>query len=77
MHGAIVAFDPAARRVTIAPGGAPYFVGDPLSSVGNLRRIAAGWLSSNLDAYAVLMLAGAIALGFATSAVVRRYGVKP
>ncbi|MDE2017607.1 MAG: cellulose biosynthesis cyclic di-GMP-binding regulatory protein BcsB [Hyphomicrobiales bacterium] len=77
VHGAIVAFDPAKRRVTEAPGTAGYFVGDPLSSVGNLRRIAAGWLSSNLDAYAFLMLVGAMALGFATSAVVRRYGVKP
>ena len=50
------------------------FVATAPWTFGNMRLIAANWLSSNILAYAVLFCALAILLGIATSGLLRRFG---
>lgn len=53
-----------------------WFIPTDSLTPGNLRLIAAGYLTANLDVYALVLLIVAVALGFATRAAVKVHGNK-
>ena len=61
----------------MVPAVTDYFIPTATLSPGNLRLIAAGWLSSSIEIYVLVFVLMAIALGAATTATVKRYGIKP
>lgn len=77
LDGRVAMLDPrAAKLVTVQPQ-ADYFIPTATLSPGNMRLIAAGWLSTEIEVYVLCFALIAIALGAATAAAVKRYGVKP
>ncbi len=66
----------ATKLVTVQPQ-TDYFIPTATLSPGNVRLIAAGWLSTEIEVYVLCFALIAIALGAATAAAVKRYGVKP
>jgi hypothetical protein len=74
LEGPAAAFDAQTGAVTLAPATQGYFL--PMSdwSPANLRLIAAGWFSSNLEYYVLaLVLLGALT-GLLTAYILRFYG---
>lgn len=53
---------------------AQVFVATRPFSIGNMRLIAANWMSSNIGAYALALIAGCVGLGIATSTMLSRLG---
>ncbi|MBV9702998.1 MAG: cellulose biosynthesis cyclic di-GMP-binding regulatory protein BcsB, partial [Methylobacteriaceae bacterium] len=76
LGGRIAAYDPATGALTSIPVEGGYFVETAPLTIGNLRLVAAGWLSSNLGLYVLGFMLVCLALGLATAAVVRRYGAR-
>jgi hypothetical protein len=74
MEGRAAAFTPRGGARSLDASGQSYFIPTEELTPGNLRLIAAGFLSTNLDYYALLILAAALLLGLATAAVVRVHG---
>lgn len=77
LDGRIAAWDPHSPRLAVVPAVTDYFIPTATLSPGNLRLIAAGWLSSSIEIYVLVFVLMAIALGAATTATVKRYGIKP
>ncbi|UDL93066.1 cellulose biosynthesis cyclic di-GMP-binding regulatory protein BcsB [Lichenihabitans sp. PAMC28606] len=77
LEGRIASYDPQSPALAIVPAQQGYFIKTAPLSPGNLRLIAAGWLSSYLEYYVLALVTMSLCLGLATTAVVRRYGVKP
>ena len=77
LDGRIAAMDVHSPRLAVVPAVTDYFIPTATLSPGNLRLIAAGWLSSSIEIYVLGFVLMAIALGAATTATVKRYGVKP
>ncbi|WP_237479582.1 cellulose biosynthesis cyclic di-GMP-binding regulatory protein BcsB [Lichenibacterium dinghuense] len=75
--GRAATFDPRSDRLATVQAQSDYFVPTATLSPGNVRLIAAGWMSTEIDAYVLGFLLIAGALGAATAAAVKRYGVKP
>ncbi|MBV9243259.1 MAG: hypothetical protein JO366_00435, partial [Methylobacteriaceae bacterium] len=69
-------YDPATGALTSIPVEGGYFVETAPLTIGNLRLVAAGWLSSNLGLYVLGFMLVCVALGLATASVVRRYGAR-
>ena len=74
LDGRVAALDPSSRTLDIVPAAEGRFIPTSPLSPGNIRLIAAGWLSSSLDIYVGGFLLIAVALGLSTGAVVKRYG---
>ncbi len=77
LDGRIAALDSRSARLTVVHAVTDYFIPTATLSPGNLRLIAAGWLSSSIEIYVLIFVLMAIALGAATTATVKRYGIKP
>ncbi len=77
LDGRIAAMDSHSPRLAVVPVVTDYFIPTATLSPGNLRLIAAGWLSSSIEIYVLIFVLMAIALGAATTATVKRYGIKP
>jgi hypothetical protein len=77
IEGRAAAFKPRAGAVNIEGAAEDYFI--PTRSLGpaNLRLIAAGWLSSNVDDYALAFLVGALIMGGLTTWTVKVFGARP
>ncbi len=76
LDGRMASLDPKARVATVLPATQGYFIQTAPLSPGNMRLIAAGWLSSYLEYYVLGLVALSLGLGLTTTAVVRRYGVQ-
>ena len=77
VEGRAIALNPKTGGVMTTASSAPYFIATASLQPANFRLIAAGWLSSDSDAYAGLVLAMAVVFGAVTFAYVRRQGVRP
>jgi hypothetical protein len=76
IEGRVAGFDPKTGEVNLAPAVDPYFIQTERLTPGNLRLVAAGWMSSNIDCYVLAVALGAILLGFLTAMTVRVYGAR-
>ena len=76
IEGRAVAFEPKSGSVTVHSGAGGYFIETAQLTPVNFRLIAAGWLSSNVDAYVFIVLVVALLLGALTAFTVRLYGVR-
>ena len=76
IEGRAIAFDPKKNAVSIASGNDGYFIATAALTPGNFRLVAAGWLSSNVDAYVLALTLAALILGVLTKATVRLYGAR-
>jgi hypothetical protein len=74
IEGRATAFDPKKNAVTIDSGSSGYFIETATLTPANFRLIAAGWLSSNVDIYVLVLTIAALALGVLTKMTVRLYG---
>ncbi len=77
LDGRVATLDPRSAALGIVRAERDYFVPTAALSPGNVRLIAAGWLSTEIEVYVLGFVLLAAALGAATSAAVKRYGVKP
>ena len=77
LDGRVATLDPRAAKLGIVQAQTDYFIPTATLSPGNVRLIAAGWLSTEIEVYVLCFVLLAIALGAATAAAVKRYGVKP
>ena len=76
IEGRAIAFDPKTADVTVSPAVGGYFIETASLTPGNLRLVAAGWLSSNVDIYVIVLVVAALLLGVLTNITVRLYGVR-
>ena len=76
LDGRAAMLDPRAARLATVQPQTDYFIPTATLSPGNVRLIAAGWLSTEIEVYVLCFALIAIALGAATAAAVKRYGVK-
>ena len=76
LDGRVATLDPRSARLATVQAQTDYFVPTAALSPGNVRLIAAGWLSTEIEAYVLGFALLAAALGAATAAAVKRYGVK-
>ena len=76
IEGRAIGFDPKKGAVSRAAENGGYFITTAALTPGNFRLVAAGWLSSNLDIYVLLLTAAALVLGVLTKATVRLYGAR-
>lgn len=76
MEGRAAAFSPRSGAKTISWSGDAYFVQTQTFTPSNLRLVAAGWLSSNIDYYAIAVALMALVLGLVTTMAVRAHGAK-
>jgi hypothetical protein len=74
VEGRASAFTPRNGVKAIDYSQNAYFIPTGSLTPGNVRLIAAGFLSANLDYYVLAILAAAVALGLATRAAVRVHG---
>ena len=77
IDGRAALFDPRAAKLGVVQPQSGYFIPTAALTPGNVRLIAAGWLSTEIEVYVLAFVLLAIALGAATAAAVKRYGVKP
>jgi hypothetical protein len=77
IEGRAAAFKPRAGAVNIEGAADAYFIPTQKFSPGNFRLIAAGWLSSNVDDYALAFLIGGLIMGGLTTWTVRVFGASP
>jgi len=77
IEGRAAAFKPRAGAVNIEGAADAYFIPTQRFSPGNFRLIAAGWLSSNVDDYALAFLFGGLIMGGLTTWTVRVFGARP
>jgi len=74
IEGRAAAFTPRGGARSLDSSTDSYFIPTSGFTPGNLRLIAAGFLSANLDYYALAILIAALLLGLATTAAVRVHG---
>ena len=74
IEGRAVAFTPRGGAKRLAHAIDAYFIPTETLTPGNLRLVAAGYLSTNLDIYVLLILGVAAILGVATRIAVRAHG---
>ena len=74
VEGRAAAFTPRSGAKSIAPAIQTYFIPTQSLTPANVRLIAAGFFSANLDYYVILILFSAIVLGLATHAAVKAHG---
>ncbi len=77
VEGRASAFTPRGGAKSLDYAVHTYFIPTGELTPGNLRLIAAGYLSANLDYYVLAILGAALALGLATAAAVRVHGNRP
>jgi hypothetical protein len=77
IEGRAAAFKPRAGAVNIDSAADVYFITTQRFSPTNFRLIAAGWLSSNVDYYALAFLIGGLIMGGLTTWTVRVFGERP
>jgi len=76
IEGRAIAFDPKKNGLAIATGNGGYFIETAALTPANFRLVAAGWLSSNVDVYVLVLTLAALTLGVLTKATVRLYGAR-
>ena len=76
VQGRASAFSPRGGAAPVAKSIHPYFIPTASLTPVNIRLIAAGFLSANLDDYLLAVLIAAVLLGVATRAAVRAHGNK-
>ena len=76
IEGRSAAFSPRGGARELDEPTRIWFIPTDSLTPGNIRLIAAGYLTANLDVYALVLLAAAVALGFATRAAVKAHGNK-
>ncbi|MDU0342720.1 cellulose biosynthesis cyclic di-GMP-binding regulatory protein BcsB [Bosea rubneri] len=76
LAGRVTAFR-GTQDVHVVAANDPNFVMTRSFSLTNMRLILANWLSDNIGAYALALLAACIALGISTSLMLGRLGQKP
>jgi hypothetical protein len=74
IEGRSAAFSPRGGARELDEPTTVWFIPTDSLTPANLRLIAAGYLTANLDVYAFVLLAAAVALGFATRAAVKAHG---
>jgi hypothetical protein len=74
VEGRASAFAPRSGVTSLGAAIHSYFLPTETLTPGNLRLIAAGFMSANLDDYLIAFLVAAAALGVATFAAVRAHG---
>jgi len=77
MEGRAAAFKPRAGAVNIEGAADNYFITTQQFSPANFRLIAAGWLSSNVDDYALAFILGGLIMGGLTTWTVKVFGGRP
>ncbi|MDQ0317215.1 hypothetical protein J2S73_003692 [Amorphus orientalis] len=77
LGGRLTAFELDDDSVDTFPAESPVFIVTQPLSFENMRLIAANWFSLNNGIYAIVLIAAAVALGFATHSVIRPMGRKP
>ncbi len=77
LDGRVATLDPSSAKLATVQPQSDYLISTAPLSLGNARLIAAGWFSRKIDVFVLCSLLLAIALGAATAAAVKRYGVKP
>ena len=77
VEGRAAAFKPRAGVVNLEGPADVYFIPTRAFSPGNFRLIAAGWLSSNVDDYALAFVFGGLIMGGLTTWTVKVFGVRP
>jgi hypothetical protein len=76
IEGRAAALDPRTNGVVVTKGRGGYFIETAALTPANVRLVAAGWLSSNVDEYALILGATALLLGLCTAVTVRVYGAR-
>jgi len=76
IEGRSAAFSPRGGAHELDQPTRIWFIPTDSLTPGNLRLIAAGYLTANLDVYAAILLIVAVALGVATRAAVKAHGNK-
>ena len=74
IRGRVAAFDAGTETFEVGDAGSFEFMPTGSLSFGNLRLIAANWLSVNISTYAILVVMLCIVLGVCTSALLARLG---
>ena len=74
IDGPAAAFDSSTGMLTLAPPVQGYFLGTADFSPTNLRLIAAGWFSSNLEYYVLALFLLCCLTGALTAYILRFYG---
>jgi hypothetical protein len=74
IRGRVAAFDAGTETFEVVDAGSFEFMPTGSLSFGNLRLIAANWLSVNISTYAILVVMLCIVLGVCTSALLARLG---
>jgi hypothetical protein len=77
VEGRAIGLNAKTGGVMTTASSAPYFIATASLQPANFRLIAAGWLSSDSDAYSALVLAMAVIFGAVTFAYVRSHGARP
>jgi hypothetical protein len=72
--GRAVALEPREMKLQIEPINDYRFVQTQPPSLGNLRLVAANWMSDNILQYALVMLACCTFLGIVTALLLSRLG---
>ena len=76
VEGRAAAFKPRGGVVNLTGAPDSYFIVTQPLTPGNLRLVAAGWFSSNIDYFALAFALGAIVLGALTTWTVRVHGAR-
>ena len=76
LEGRAASFSPRSGAKNVARSDEAYFVQTQTLTPANLRLVAAGWLSSNIDFYVIAVAFAAVILGFVTMMAVRAHGAK-
>ena len=74
LSGHVVTYDAKTAVISTQPVATFSFVVTQPLSLGNLRFIAANWLSDNILAFSLLLLAACVLLGLVTSSFLSRIG---
>ncbi len=73
LGGRVAAYDAATGIDTVEPNAERFLLASDFS-LGNIRLVAANWLSANIVAYAVALVLLCAVLGICTTALLRRLG---
>jgi hypothetical protein len=76
IEGRAAAFRPRGGVVNLTGAPDSYFIVTQPLTPGNLRLVAAGWFSSNIDYFALAFAFGAVLLGALTTWTVRVHGAR-
>ncbi len=76
IEGRAIAFDPKKNTVAVSSGNGGYFIETAALTPANFRLVAAGWLSSNVDVYVLVLTFAALICGVLTRIVVRVHGAR-